>query len=421
MMSNISSKPAVRLLLMVVGIAICVWTIRAATLFGMSHMFVKYAQATGNLEASQRATEMTPLDADSYRTRAALTVGRAPAEAVADIEHAIALRPADYTLWLELGLARDQNADPTGALTAFNEAIRRAPFYAMPYWQRGNLLLRLGQYDAAFTDLNHAVESNPDLIYAFIDLAWSVTKGDANATQQLVRVNTKGVHTYLARFLASKGKAEQALQQLQAAGTVTDDIRHEVIENLLVTENFAEAHRVWSATRSDAGTQAPAGIVDGGFESSLSFNEGGFSWRIPQKQQAVSVSLDSTEPHSGAKNLRIEFGGDSPPNTSLASQFLMVEPSHHYQVNFAARSQEIVSGGLPIVEINDAAAGNKLLGKSAPLSKGTTGWSVFSFDFTTGPNTHAVILGVRRENCTGSPCPIFGVLSLDSFSLAQLK
>jgi hypothetical protein len=61
------------------------------------------------------------------------------------------------------------------------------------------------------------------------------------------------------------------------------------------------------------------------------------------------------------------------------------------------------------------------LGQSPPLSKGTTGWNVVSFEFTTQPTTNAVVLSVQREGCSAPPCPIFGVLSLDSFSIEQLK
>jgi hypothetical protein len=136
--------------------------------------------------------------------------------------------------------------------------------------------------------------------------------------------------------------------------------------------------------------------------------------------QATTVSLDSSQPHTGSKNLRIEFAGDSNPGTDLVSQLLLVEPARHYKINFAARSQEIVSGGLPVVTVTDAGA-NKLLVQSPPLSKGSTSWSVISFEFTTQPATNAVELSVHREGCSTSPCPIFGVISLDSFSIEQLK
>ena len=402
---------------MLVGIVVCVLAMRSASLLAMSRMFVRYSQATGNSWTAQRAIAMTPSDADTYRTRAAVSVAQAPAGAVADLERAVSLRPADYSLWMDLGLARDQNGDAAGALAAFDQAVARAPYYAMPHWQRGNLLLRMGQYDAAFNDLNQAAESNPELIPAFIDLSWSLAKSDAKVTAQLVRVNTKSGHTALARFFASHGKPEEALQQLDAAGVVADDIRGELVERLIQKESFKEAYKVWSSGRSIENTP----IFDGGFETSLSFDQGGFNWRIPRQLQAVSISLDSTEPHSGAKNLRIEFAGDSVPGNNLAAQLVIVEPSRHYQLNFAARSEDIVSGGLPVVVVTDAAGERKIVGKSAPISRGTTGWTSMTFDFTTQPTTSGIVLGIQRQSCTTGPCPIFGAASFDSFSLVPVK
>jgi hypothetical protein len=133
---------------------------------------------------------------------------------------------------------------------------------------------------------------------------------------------------------------------------------------------------------------------------------------------AKFVSLDSSQPQSGSQSLRIEFSGNSNPSVS---QLLLLEPSRRYQINFASRSQEVVTGGLPILVINDAAGDLKRLGQSQPLSKGMTGWQVFSFEFTTAPATSGAVLSLQRENCSTTPCPIFGSIYLDSFSVQQLK
>src|SRR4029453_18883562 len=100
------------------------------------------------------------------------------------------LRPRDYYHWLELGLARDENDDQSGALAAFNESVRLVPFYAQPLWQRGNLLLRMARYDEGFRDLRAAVASNPDLTPAFIDLCFNVSRSDSKLTEELVQPTT---------------------------------------------------------------------------------------------------------------------------------------------------------------------------------------------------------------------------------------
>jgi len=409
------------LLLLLIAIGLCAWVISSAAHLGLSRIFVKYSMATGNLMVADKAIEMTPKDADAHRARAAvLTLSQSLEDSAGEMERAISLRPADYSLWVELGLIRDQMGDTAGALAAFDEAVKRAPFYAMPRWQRGNLLLRLGQYDSAFNDLNQAALSNPELIPNFVDLAWNLSHGDAKVVQQMVRVNSKTAHTAMAIFFASHRKPQEAMFEFQAAGTSDDGTRRVLLNQLLDKKNFAEAYQVWSAANGVTTTaEQPHQIFDGGFESPLSFDAGAFNWRIPRGLQATTVSLDSSQPHTGSKNLRIEFAGDSNPGSDLVSQLLLVEPGRHYKINFAARSQEIVSGGLPIITVTDADV-NKRLGQSLPLSKGSTDWNVISLEFTTQPATNAVVLSVQREGCS-APCPIFGVISLDSFSIEQLK
>jgi hypothetical protein len=413
----------IRFLLLLITIGLCAWVIISTARLGLSRIFTKYSLVTGNQTVADRAIEMSPNDADAHRARAAvLTLSQSSAASAAEWEQAVALRAADYSLWVDLGLSRDQIGDTSGALIAFDEAVKRAPFYAVPHWQRGNLLLRVGQYDSAFTDLNQAAQSNPELLPSLVDLAWNLSHGDPKIVQQMVRVNSQAAHTAMAKFFASYGKPQEALVEFQAGGLSDSATKRDLINRLLGTGSFAEAYQLWSTANGVTDSeQARRQIFDGGFESALSFDEGGFSWRIPPRLQAATVSLDSSQPHSGAKSLRIEFAGDANPAADLVSQLVLVEPSRRYKVNFASRSQDVVSGGLPIVTVTDAGIDRKRLGQSLPLLKGSSNWKVISFEFTTQPATKAVVLSVQREGCSASPCPIFGAISLDSFSIEQLK
>jgi hypothetical protein len=391
---------------------------------GLSRLLVRYSQGTGDLAAANDAIRLTPLDAVAHSAGAdALSLSSSPAETASELERAVALRPADYLLWSTLGLFRDQMGDTTAALAACNEAVRLAPYYAQPRWRRGNVLLRAGQYDAAFQDLNQAAQSDPELIPNLLDIAWSVSKGDANLTEQLAQIKTQKTRIAFARFLARQGKSEDAITQFRAVGNVPDEVRRELIERLLGKRAFKEAFEIWNVSAGSATSGEPTGatIYDGGFEGSLAFDEVGFGWIVPRGLPAVNMSMDSGAPQSGSKSLRIDFGGDSNPGSALVSQLILAQPSKRYRVNFAARSQDVVTGGLPLVVVEDASVERKRLGRSAPLSKGTRDWQVFSFEFTTEPTTSAVVLSLQRESCTTSPCPMFGSVSLDSFFIEELK
>ena len=76
-----------------------------------------------------------------------------PGEARKSFEIATSLRYRDDYLWLELGSTREELGDTPAALAAFDQAVRWAPYYAHTLWQRGNVKLRMGQYEEAFADL----------------------------------------------------------------------------------------------------------------------------------------------------------------------------------------------------------------------------------------------------------------------------
>ncbi|MDQ5846578.1 MAG: hypothetical protein M3539_14905, partial [Acidobacteriota bacterium] len=67
-MQQVMSHRFVRLLVLVIGIGICVLTIRAAAGFGISRILIRYSQVTGHLGVAQKAAEMAPDDAQAHRT-----------------------------------------------------------------------------------------------------------------------------------------------------------------------------------------------------------------------------------------------------------------------------------------------------------------------------------------------------------------
>lgn len=411
-----------RLLLVALAIASCGFAIRWAVVYGFSRLLVTYSLSAGNTAAATKAKQLTPKDAEAHLASAAmLSFAGAPDQSAMELERAVALRPADYLPWLNLGLLRDQLGDTAGALKAFDEAVKRAPYYSQPRWLRGNTLLRTGQYEAAFQDLNRAAQSNPELFPALLDLAWGLSKGDVTLAENLAQVNDDQARIAFAKLLARRGKTQESLAQFSRATNVPDDVKRELLDQLLAKGAFKEAHEVWQqlkGTQSQSlNNQAGSLVYDGGFEGSLSFGGGGFGWRVPRDSQTTSISLDSSQPHSGSQSLRIDFSGDS---NAIISQLILVEPSRRYRVQFASRSKTLVTAGLPVVRISDAAGDLRILGKSLPLANGTTEWQLLSFEFATPPNTSAVVLSLQREGCSMSECPIFGSVLLDSFTMQAL-
>ena len=134
---------------------------QAAARVGLSRLLARSALIADSIPAADEAARLSPFDPEIHRTRAAVANRlQMHAEAVESLEMALRLRQRDDLLWLELGNAREEVGDTKGALAAFDQAVRWAPYYAHTHWQRGNLLLRMGRLDEAFGELRMAADVN---------------------------------------------------------------------------------------------------------------------------------------------------------------------------------------------------------------------------------------------------------------------
>jgi hypothetical protein len=410
-------NPVARTAIATVAIVACLLLVWISARFGFSRLMSRYANLSASLPAANEAVQMAPHDPEARRVRGAVLryLGQL-AEAAKEYEMAVSLRPLDDLLWLELGLVREESGDQQGALAALNESVRTAPFYASPRWQRGNVLLRMQRYDEGFADLLQAAASDQELQPNLIDLAWGLSRADLKLTEQILQIDNPQMRLSYARFLARKGLGQEVVKQVRGLA-VPDLIRKEMVSHLITKKSFGPAFELWS--NASAG-EARKGIFDGGFEAPLSFDETGFGWRVAGGEMGLGLAVDQSEKQTGMRSLRIQFNGNSNPGIRIVSQLMPVEPLKRYRLNFASRSQDVMTGGLPIVMVSDA-TDERILGKAEPIREGTHGWKVQGFEFSVGEDENAVIVSLRRQNCAITPCPIFGMVWLDSFSIEELN
>src|SRR5947209_8818692 len=423
--TNSSRSSGVRIIRFIVA-AIALCSLIGATFFaaraGLSKNDTKTALTSGSLAAADRAVDLTPSDPDAHYARAvALSLNGEDAEAVKDYEQSAALRPRDYFLWLSLGAARDEAGDEAGALSAFREAVRLAPFYAQPHWQLGNLLLRTGGHiDEAFAEMRRAAESNPTLMPQLIDLTWTIYQGDVPSVEKVIEPQTSEARVALAHFAAKHGKTTDAARIFRSIENVSEDDRRAFLTELLAAKDFRAAYEVWrAASKKDA--RNSAGFTDGGFEEQINLDEIGFGWRVARDIQSVRVSIDNIQPHGGKSSLRLDWKGDANPSVPVISQLILVEPNARYRLRFSVRTDQLVTGGLPLVIIADPSTNDsRELAHSDPFKERTSAWQDYSVEFTTGKETEAVVVALKRQSCSSNPCPVFGSLWLDDFSLEKL-
>lgn len=406
------------------GIILCLWGIRTAWTAGLSKLNSKYALVSRSLAAADKAVRLGDSDPEAHSSRAlVLRNQRALAGAVAEFERAAMLRPRHYVLWYELALARDSVGDVDGALAASTESVRLAPYYGRTHWLLGNLLYRAGRMDEAFAELRLAASSDPQFLPNLVDLAWETYKGDARAVEDIVKPQSNSSRIALSQFFARKGKFREAIAQLRQAGGGSADERRRVLTTLLAAHRYREAYEVWSLTDRENNVESTVGInniTDPSFEGVIQPNEPGFGWQQPAPLENVRTSVDTNNPRQGNRSLSIEFSGNSNPGSPILSQIVLVEGDTHYDLHFAARTEKIVTGGLPQLSIAEArSAGDAQLLKAVTLQPEASTWSDYSLSFTTGKEAQAIIISLQRLGCGVSPCPAFGRVWLDDFTLLK--
>lgn len=423
-------RTRVRLLILILGLTACAWGVWSSAREGLAQYLAGHAFLTEVVSEADRAVWFDPAVPETHYALAVLMQREGNYETkkvLREFELAVALRSQDYALWLELGSARDRRGDTAGAVDAFSESTRLAPFYARPRWQLGNALFRTGRIQEALGELHLAARSDPKLALPVLALMWSGLNGNIADVEQAFAPQSPPMETALARFLVKRGKVADAMRHFRAAGGIAADEQRAMITDLLAAKDFGAAYEVWSLNRGNKASGL-AHIDNGDFEQPIAIEAHGFGWQLIQNQQGIVVALDPAERRSGMHGLRVDWSGNGDTLLPIASQIVLVEPGRRYQLRFAARGADLVMLGLPAISIVDASdpavqSGDyrqSAIGRSQPLPKGTSSWQDFSFDFTTSPATRAVIIRIHRENCAIHPCPAFGHAWFDDFSLVNL-
>jgi tetratricopeptide (TPR) repeat protein len=425
-----------RIIIALVAALVCCWGIWQTARVGIARTLAEYASANRRdnaaavvaklagvsdaKTAADGAVAILPGDAETHFARAEVLqfIGDySPARE--EYERAVQLRPRDYFLWMLLGVSRDQNQDQTAARRAFHNAVALAPAYAQPRWQLGNLLLRAGQPDQAFDELRRAAISNPSLWPNVYDLAWGFYGHDPGAVVRVLRPEKDPARMALAMFFARQSQAAAALDQFRATRVKNSNPSQALVEELLRARAFNEAFEVWASVHNTPTTVGPGVIRDSGFEGVLTVGQTGFGWQITPDVANVAMSIDEGTHQSGARSLRIDFRGNSNPTGPLVTQIVLVKPATRYHLGLFVLSKDFVSGANPVITLVDASdPKHPVLATSPPLRSDPNVWRELAIDFNTNPGTQAITFTLARQVCVNDPCPAFGTIWLDSFTLA---
>ena len=410
-------KHGLRYTTAVILLLLCAFAGISSARTGLSRLMSEYGSAVGSSAAAQRALEFNASDPEAHYVYASelLSAGR-PDAAEAEFEIAACLRPEDYFLWQELGRGREDSGDVEGAVVAMQQAIKLAPSYSQPRWQLGNVLLRKNEFNEAFSQMRRAASSDRTLFPSMCDLAWAIYDGDVEATLAATRPETDDERVSLGYFFIKHNQSLAAVNLLHGCARIGAEDRRAIVNALINAHQYQSAYDIWS--KGVTAVAHKEDLFDGGFEAAMNLEDQGFGWRFTAAQTIRPV-VDLNNPHSGKQSLRLEYSGNFNPAVPMISQLVLVAPRTGYRLMYAARTDALISAGLPIVVVKEASGDHRVLAQSVALSSGTSPWKQFAIDFETDSGMGAITIDIQRQSCPSNPCPIVGRVWFDSFSLGR--
>ena len=110
----------------------------------------------------------------------------------------------------------------------------------------------------------------------------------------------------------------------------------------------------------------------------------------------VLTATDSTTFHSPSRSQQITFLGKTNLEYRGVYQYVRVEPGRSYRLHGFLKTEGITTDSGPRLEVRDAYDPLALEQFSESLTGTSPGWSQTILDFTAGPKTELVVVGVAR-------------------------
>lgn len=388
----------------------------AVVKLGFSRHFLEVAVTNGSTTLAQAAIEYQPDDPDVYENCGKLFIEDGKfVEAARAFEQAISLREDDFQLWLELGNSRSRLKDFATAQTAYMKAITLAPSYSRPLAEMGEMLLNAGQRSRGFQFLTRAAELDNKRYPELMRMASAEFSDDPSSIE--VALNPRDVKgkIIVTRYLIERRLVTANVRNFLSGNELSRSEKNDFIKQLLEQQDIATAHLVWTSGLGQTTFDSNQPVYDGGFEYLNTDENVGFGWQIDNNVVTTSVDADNKEMHSGSGALQVKFAGNVDFNRSIVSQILKLNPHHKYRLKFFVLSRDLVSAGLPSIFIREERS-ERTLGQSSSIRSTDGKWMEGNVSFETS-DIPFVRLDLRRTDCFTSPCPIFGEILLDDFSI----
>jgi len=347
-----------------------------------------------------------------------------PQLAISYYRRALAIDPRAAAFWMDLAGAYEMAEDPARAREAFETAKAVYPISGEVAWRYGNFLLRQGQLSEAFAEIRRAVTGDPKLATLAISRCWRSSR-DIERILDQVLPHQPPVYLAAIDYLVAEHEADAALMVWKRLLDLQPSFElrraFSLLNELIERERVDDAKRVWQQALGVAGwTQPellPGSLVwDGGFEGPIA--NGGFGWR--EKEIAgAAFEFDTETRHAGARSLRITFDGTANVDFDNLFQFVPVEPGGRYRFAAYLRIEELSTDSGIRFSISDPWRPGDL-SLLTPNLVGTQPWALDEADFTAGPRTRLVRIGLRRLPSSKLDNKLRGTVWVDEVSLVPI-
>lgn len=343
------------------------------------------------------------------------------AESIRNFEETVSRSPNDFRWWIELGRAYEQAERTAEAEKAFQHAVDLAPAYTFPQWQIGNFLLRQDRIDEAFLHLTKATEKSIVYREQVFALAWDYFDKSPERLEQIA-ANTPEVRVTLALFYARREAAADAVRiwnTIPESEKAKNPVLVKTITQLLYTKRYYRETLEFARQAGIDPDAQPETISNAGFEKSLGDAEATFfGWKADRSDNKLDIRVDTTSKTEGQQSLKIVFKNYSKPDLYNVSQLIAVQPRGRYRLTFMLRTDNLKSGGEPLLDVIDAKHDSFIV-RSQPFPLGTNDWQKWTLEFTVPEDSDGVTIKTGRAPC-GENCPIVGTIWYDDFKLEKL-
>lgn len=418
----------VRIVLILLLLVAGVWSYYVVRWYLGNTLAEYFNTETNSIEAAQRAASMAPDDPLTHwrmgQVQQRVLSLEQQAQAIAEYEKAVSLSPNDYRYWTSLGTAYEQAGEAAKAEHALRRAVALAPSYAYPRWFLGNLLVRNGRYDEAFTELRLASKAEPEMQPQLFNLIWQIYGDDPDAVKKAVGESSAARAQFAIYLIGLK----QVDEGLKFWSELTIDERRanlasgeSIIQSLKNEHRYHDALKVWNDIAPDNLRTEVGSVFDSSFEEAGTYGSNAhFGWQVRTAPQ-VQIDIDANKSQKGGRSLRLIFQVRQNAGLVQAYQLVPVEPKTEYDFEGYVSTDGLESGSTPRVEVVDP-VDEKTMVSSPAAPRAKNNWSPVTFTFKTGEKTEAVILKVVRSSCVNEQtpiCPIFGTVWYDNFSIKR--